>query len=255
MTASIPSAAERSTSWKRGIAALVALLLGVHGGLALAATEPYGAESPQAVVARMKAAAEKEDLGEMAACLAPEDRAALSLTMVMVTGMVMAFASMGAGMGEAMGDAMGEAMGEMSDEQKQEMAEQKAKAEADVAAMQGKYEAILEKHGLSGIMDADSELGADGDPTAALAGVDQVALLEDMMAFLEALPGSDGEGEGSDAPLDVPTGELSNLVVDGDHASGTMGDEDVDFVKVDGRWYVSLGLKEKMQEEQGGMAP
>jgi hypothetical protein len=252
---SVPrSLASDSTSWTRGLAFGLAALLSLQGTLALAATEPYGGESPQAVVERMKAAAETEDLGEMAACLAPQDRAALSLTMVLVTGMVMAFASMGAGMGEAMGEAMEDAMGEMTEAEKQEMAQKKAEADAQVEEMQGRYEAILEKHGLSGIMDADSELGADGDPEAALEGVDQVALLEDMMGFLESLPGEEGESAES-APMDVPTGDLTDLAVDGDKATGMLGDEEVEFVKVDGRWYVSLNLKEKLQQEQGGMAP
>ena len=253
----------RRTRSSRFVTLAVAALFAVHAGAAYAATQPYGGESPEAVVERVRAAAENEDLGEMAACLSPSDRSTLSLTMVMMTGMVVAFASMGAEMGAGMAEGMAEAFEdeEMSDEAKRErdaeMAAQRDEAAAGVAAITGEYEAILERHGLMELMSDDDAMD-DADPAAMLAGVDQVALLQDLMGFLDAMPGESEEGEegdggGGDSPVDVPHGELTGLAVDGDHATGKLGDEDVEFVKVDGRWYLSLDLAEKMRQEAGGM--
>lgn len=252
-----PELISRRPVWRSAVALAVALLLASHAAVALAATQPYGGESPEAVVERMRAAAESEDLGEMAACLSPDDRATLSLTMVMMTGMVMAFAAMGAEMGEGMAEGMAEAFEdeEMSDEAKRErdaeMAAQRDEAAAGVAAITGEYEAILERHGLMELMSDDAAMD-DADPAAMLAGVDQVALLQDLMGFLENLPGESEEGDdGEDGPVDVPEGELSGLVIDGSTAHGLIGDEEVDFVEVDGRWYLSLDLMEQMRQDVG----
>lgn len=243
----------RRSVWRSAVALAVALVLASHAAVALAATQPYGGESPEAVVERMRAAAESEDLGEMAACLSPNDRATLSLTMVMMTGMVVAFASMGAAMGEGMAEGMAEAFEdeETSDEERAGTQDQaqanKAKALAEIEAMTGKFEAIVEKHGLEDVMGDDVDV-EDADPAEVLAGVDQVALLQDLMGFLEDLPGEEDEESdgGGDAPIDVPEGELTGLVIEGDAAHGTIGDEEVEFVKVDGRWYLSLDLMEQM---------
>jgi hypothetical protein len=82
-------------------------------------------------------------------------------------------------------------------------------------------------------------------------GVDQVSLIRDLMQLLESLPGDERSGESG--PVDLPEGELTDVAIDGDHATGKLGDESVDFVRVDGRWYLDLGLEEKMREEAGGM--
>lgn len=239
----------------RAVALAVALVLAAHAGVAAAATQPYGGATPEDVVERMRAAAETEDLGEMAACLSPDDRAALSMTMLMMTGMVMAFASMGAAMGENMADTMFMGIDDDESLSEEERAEARAAAEAEAAeamveleAMTAGFEAILKKHDLEDVMEDDTSM-EDAEPAEMLAGVDQIALLQDLMGFLESLPGEseEGEGEGADAPVDVPEGELTGLVVDGDSAHGTIGDEEVDFVKVDGRWYLSLDLLEQMQ--------
>jgi len=248
-----PEMISRRPVWKSAVAFALALLLASHAAVALAATQPYGGESPEAVVERMRAAAESEDLGEMAACLSPDDRATLSLTMVMMTGMVMAFAAMGAEMGEGMAEAFEDE--EMSDEEraaaKAERDAEKAEAMAEIEEMGRQFEAIVEKHGLEEVMDDDSNMD-DADPAELLAGVDQVALLQDLMGFLENLPGESEEGDdGADGPVDVPEGELTGLVVDGSTAHGMIGDEEVDFVKVDDRWYLSLNLIEEMRAGAG----
>jgi hypothetical protein len=252
-----PELISRRPVWRSAVALAVALLLASHAAVALAATQPYGGESPEAVVERMRAAAESEDLGEMAACLSPDDRATLSLTMVMMTGMVMAFAAMGAEMGEGMAEGMAEAFEdeEMSDEEraaaKAERDAEKAKATAEIEQMTKQFEALVAKHGLEEAMADDSDMD-DADPAEVLAGVDQVALLQDLMGFLENLPGESEEGDdGEDGPVDVPEGELSGLVIDGSTAHGLIGDEEVDFVEVDGRWYLSLDLMEQMRQDVG----
>ena len=48
------------------------------------AGDTLGAESPQAVVERLRAAAESNDLAEIAACLAPEDRENVTVGMILM---------------------------------------------------------------------------------------------------------------------------------------------------------------------------
>lgn len=207
-----------------------------------------GAESPQAVVEQMKKAGGEEDFAAMAALMAPEDRAVLSFTMVMMLGMVMTFAQMGGDMAAGMAEGMAEGLS----------AEEKAAAEAErqealdeVAALEGRYQEILDRYELEAVM--AQELGPDTDPQALLAGVDQVGLIRDLTRLLDEIPGDEEDGEGPSGPVDVPVGDLEGLQIDGDTATGTLDGEAVKFVKVDGRWFVSLGMKEKLQQGMGGV--
>ena len=70
----------------------------------LAAKQP-GAESPQALVARLKAAAEKNDFRELVDCIAPKERREMAAGLVLGTTMMVAFMDMGSDM--AMGMARG----------------------------------------------------------------------------------------------------------------------------------------------------
>jgi hypothetical protein len=208
----------------------------------LAATQP-GAESPQALVARLKAAAQKNDFGELVDCIAPTDRREMAAGLVLGTTMMVAFMDMGSdmAMGMAQGMAEGVSGSELTAEQKAEMEKGKAEAKAKTAELRGRYEAILQRHGLKDRMEALQAEGGEtsgGSPEEAigklLAGVDERALITDLMGFMSALGESQGQEEKK--PIDLP-GEVTDYKIDGDHATAKAGDETVRFVKVDGRWY------------------
>ncbi len=70
--------------------------------------------------------------------------------------------------------------------------------------------------------------------TQALVGVDQPALIGELLDIISSL----GEG-GAGEPSAVPVGELDNVTIEGDHATGTVDGEPAEFVRIDGRWYFS----------------
>jgi len=207
----------------------------------LAIAEAPGAASPEALVARMKSAAESKNLGEIAACLDPKSRTELTKSMYMLSTMVVAFSQMGL----EMGGAMGEAFSDSGD------AESAAQNEADMAAKRaeinaliGRYNAVVAKHGLP-------EMPADGaseqaEPTdeqleAAFAKLDQGVFLSDLMGFLESMPSEDGE-EGGPSPgemggVQIGEGVLTGLKLDGDSATAMLDGEPVRFVRLADRWY------------------
>ncbi len=243
------------TGGRRLVAFACASLLLLVPAAARAISKPYGAESPQALLERAKAAGEKQDFAELAACLAPADRAMMSMMLILSTGMMVAFGSMGTELASGMATGMAEALGgEMTAEQKAEAAAQKKKAEEQVAALQGKYEAVLAKHGIKDLMEQDTPGPAEGeDPGQAaaklLANVDQVALIADLVAFMndnmKDAKKEAGESEADTGPVKIPQGKLEGLKIEGDGAAGTVGGEEVRFVKIDGRWYLAMPEEKK----------
>ncbi|HEX2165586.1 MAG TPA: hypothetical protein VHM02_16710 [Thermoanaerobaculia bacterium] len=253
--------------------ALCLLLALPPAGPAAAAEVELGAASPEALVARLQSAAAEKDFAELAACLAPDDRAAMSMVLMLGAGMMTAFAQMGAGLAEGMAemgadlaegmaeglaDSMG---GELAVEGESEATAAAAEAEAEAVAaeedaeaagaaeldelaaqaagMAERYEALLARHGVDELMEQETPPGAAGPEAAAalFAGIDQVALIADLMDFMREEFPDEAAGE---EPVPVPAGELSGLTVDGDAAHGLIGGEEVDFVRVDGRWYLDL---------------
>lgn len=63
-------------------------------------------------------------------------------------------------------------------------------------------------------------------------GVDLVGYVGDLMGLVLALP------EMADRPL-LPEGALSDLKVDGDKATATLGEQPLQFIREGGRWYLS----------------
>ena len=225
----------------RPVAAVLALLLLVPPSV-FAAAGPSGAESPQALVERMEKAAEAGDLAEMMACVAPDARREMALAMVAGVGMIVAFMGMGGAMAEGMGEAVAEGMTgeEMTAEQKAEMEKGKAEMEAKTAELQARYQAILERHKMTAMMDDDTPVPEDpAARSAALAELfketDDVALVVDLMNLMGELGESQGMGK-PDAPVSLPD-EVTGYEIDGDRATATAGDETIEFIKVDGRWY------------------
>lgn len=181
----------------------------------LTAAEPGGA-TPEEVFDRFRAATEARDWEEMAACLTPEALAEMNASMVMMGGMIVAFAAMGEDMGEEMAEGMG--------------AEESAAPEVDAAALQAQFEALLASHGIDeSTMDA---LEAEGDDTETPEAFHSPAFFADIMGFIDSLPGDDSGG------MTPPEGELENLVIDGDTATASVDGNEGGFVRVDGRWYV-----------------
>ena len=228
----------------RRLAALSLLALVVSPLPLLAAKQP-GADSPQALVARLSAAAEKNDFPELVDCIAPKERREMAAGLVIGTTMMVAFMDMGSDMAMGMAQGMAEGMSgsEMTAEQKAEMEKGKAEAKAKTAELRGRYEAILGKHGLKDRMESMQAEGADssgGSPEEAigklLAGVDERALIVDLMGFMNAL--GESQGQEDKKPFSLPA-QVTDYKIDGDHATAKAGDETVEFVKVDGRWYLA----------------
>jgi hypothetical protein len=227
----------------RPVAAALASLLLALPSLA-AAGAPHGAESPQALVARLEAAAEKQDLPEMMACIAPDQRREMALAMVAGAGMMVAFMGMGGSMAAGMGEAVAEGVSgeEMTAEQKAEMEAGQKALEAKAADLQKRYEAILDRHGVTAMMSDETPLPEDPkERSAALAKMfaktDDVALVTDLIGLMSELGGSEGEGAGErEAPFSLP-GEVGGYEIHGDQATAKAGEETIEFVKVDGRWY------------------
>jgi hypothetical protein len=227
----------------RTVAAVLASLLLALPAVA-AAGAPYGAESPQALVARMEAAAEKGDLPEMMACIAPDARREMALGLVAGAGLMVAFMGMGGAMAEGMGEALAEGMTgeEMTAEQKAEMEAGQKAMEAKAAELQKRYEGILERHGVTAMMSDETPLPEDpAARSAALAKLfektDDVALVTDLLGLMSELGESEGEGAGGPgSPVTLP-GEVGGYEIQGDRATAKAGEETIEFVKVDGRWY------------------
>ena len=68
-----------------------------------------------------------------------------------------------------------------------------------------------------------------------LSGIDLGAVMADLHAFIDKYL----DGSGADRPNPF-AGSLTDLVVDGDKATGTIGRASVALVRVEGRWYFSL---------------
>jgi hypothetical protein len=223
---------------RRALAALLCAALAAPS--ATAAGRP-GAESPAALVARLNAAVAADDFPEVAACIAPDERAQLAVAMVAMTGMMVGFMEMGGELAE--GVAAGMAGEELTAERQAELAQQRAEMEAKAAGVGKRYDAILAKHGLKERLgEGAPEPPAGMAPGAAarqlLAGADEIALLRDLLALLEEL----GEGRPRPGSLSMTRGEVTDLEVEGDRGTARSGEETVELVKIDGRWYLKPAM-------------
>ena len=205
-----------------------------------------GADSPEGVWKRLSAAAENDDFAEMANCMAPEDRAMMTFGLYFAGAMMVGMSSMALGMGEGMADAFAE---DMSDEDKAEQEKQKKEAEAKIKAMTDKWTAIEKKYQLD--EDSIDMSGDEADQKKRIASlfenIDQAALIKDLADFLKNDLGENA-GEGFSKKGDIPKGDLKNLKKDGDKAHGTVGDDEVFFIKVDGRWYLDAEAMEESEK-------
>lgn len=232
--------------------ALVLSLALAASPLAAAAQVAAGAESPEALVARIEQAAAKGDVAEIAACLAPEDRAEMALGLVLGAGMMIGFMGMSGDMGAAMAEGVGEAMAgqELSAEDKAKLDKGKQDMEKKAADLQKRYDQILTKHGLADKLNNEAPLEGDPEDPKNLerlfTGVDDVALISDLWGLFKDL--GEGENISKSGPL-AGGAKVTDLKVQGDRATAKAGDEAVEMVKIDGRWYAKVPDEKKGGEE------
>jgi hypothetical protein len=172
-----------------------------------------GGKSPQDTFTRATAAAERNDMRAFFRLVSPDAHAQMGFVMVM-----------GARMGIAM----------------------KAQMEkGDGAAAEKELDALLKKHGVKEWpQDAPPVDPKDQQAVRAVArqmfdGVEVIALVED----LQALMGRLGFEGGSMKIKKIAEGDLTDLKINGDHATATVGGKPGAFVKVNGRWYMDPELK------------
>jgi hypothetical protein len=140
---------------------------------------------------------------------------------------------------------MSEAAGGQTKESKEAAAKQKAAAQAKIDKAKAGLSAVFKKHGLPDLLD-EKTAAPKGDPKEMLAKVDQPALIGDLMAFMGTL-GDDGPKASKDDAMPAPK-NVTDYKITGDKATAKSGTETIDFVKVDGRWYLKPPQKGPMPE-------
>lgn len=222
---------------------VIFVVLVITGGPPTWAAPQPGGATPQEVFDRFKAATEPRNWEEIAACMAPGALEEMNAMMVLMGGMMVAFAEMGKGMAEEMAEGMVEPAGEGKGE-----VEQTQPAAPEVSELQKKFEALLASHGI----DAKTMEEGPGADKVMPEALGSPKFFNDIMRFMDELPSEEGEGSPGET-FPAPKGPLENLVIDGDHATATVGGEPGGFVRIDGRWY--LDLDPGKDTESGGVEP
>src|SRR5689334_6172 len=188
------------------------------------AGDPPGAASPQALVERMRAAVNGGNTAEIASCIAPAQRRQWAVAMLRKGKTMMDLLGQSAEAGKAVDAADRSAAAER-------VAGFRARTEPMrvTAELQAFHEAILQKHGLAG---RSMDLGSEAGTAALLAGVDEAALIDDLTALIDSLVEPARRKKPADFPADV-----RDFRIKGDKATARAGDVQLDFVRVDGRWY------------------
>lgn len=196
-----------------------------------------GADTPEALVARVKAASSEQDIAEMFACVYPEHRAGMAYYMGVDPIHMMI------GMAERLVRVAEKLAGR---------GDQAAEVKAEVSVMKEKHAALLAKYDLP-VIDQDSEsMQVKGQAALLLAlhkemgDLDHVGFVTDAMAILEAhaSPGQKEAG-GPFAEMEKdfkqPVAEINKQ--GDDTATVRFAKQDTAKVllrRVDGRWYLTL---------------
>jgi hypothetical protein len=243
---------DQVVSWRRRAAVGLSVVLAALAPFAAAAAPPAapGAGSPQALVERLRGALAEENFREVAACLAPAERREMALALLMGSSMMVAFMEMGgdlaAGMAQGVAEGVAEsAGGEVTADQRREIEAARAEAISKAAAMQQKHAAILERHGLTDRLASETAAGPAPGPDASpeaglaalLAGVDEGALIADLMTFFTDM------GESEERRMIALPPAVTDYRIEGDRATARAGEETVEFVRVEGRWYFKPSAK------------
>jgi hypothetical protein len=170
-----------------------------------------GGNSPEEVFDRAKVAAEQGDTRGFFQLLPPDTR--VQIGFVMVTGARMAISMKAAMTG------------------------------SDAAPAEKKLTAMLKRHGVRDLpvnahpIDLDDEESVIAAARYMFSGVDVVALIEELQGFMSEL-GFGGGHSGVKTSPGLEDAELTNLKIDGDRATATVGNKPGTFVRVNGRWYL-----------------
>ncbi len=210
-----------------------ALLVSLAPALAAQAAEPPGAATPEALVARLRAAAERDDLAEVANCTAPDQRRVWA-TALLRRGQIM-MQMLGADEGAEPAAAKGATPAE-------QIEAFKARPEriALPAELQAFHQAILEQHGIAARLAKDGPPAGDAAAAKLLEGVDQGALIADLTALIDSLL----DPSRREHPQYFPDTEVGPFEIKGDRATAKCGGCQVELVRVGGRWYHLLPPKD-----------
>lgn len=227
----VPGLAARLPAASRFAAAGLFAAFALAAAAPSAAAEPPGAATPEALVARLRAAAEQGDLAEVANCTAPEQRRVWATAMLRKGSMMMQM--LGAGEGAAP---------TASGTPAQQVEAFKARPEriAYPAELNAFHQAILEKHGIATRVAKDGPPATDAAAAALLEGVDQGALIADLTALVDSLL----DPSRREHPKYFPDADVGPFEVKGDHAKAKCGGCELELVRVGGRWYQLLPPKD-----------
>lgn len=185
---------------------------------------PAGGESPQAVVEAIQKAAASDDLATAAAYIAPDARRALVKDGVTGLLMVLAFSDPD----DAMPGSKTPPKAELDKKRKS------YKASVDLATK------VLSTHGITGVIGKPvlaeaTQKTIDG----ALTRADTAALMRDLLVALETIGPQLGMTKSDKPKVPFQLGKVSGYKVTGDTATAKAEKESLDFVKIDGRWYLT----------------
>ena len=228
----VPGLAARLPAASRCAAAGLFAVLALAAAAPSLAAEPPGAATPEALVARLRAAAERGDLAEVANCTAPEQRRVWATAMLRKGSMMMQM--LGAGEGDA------PAAGGATPAQQVEAFKARPERIAYPAELYAFQQAILEKHGIAARLAKSGPPTSDAAAVALLEGVDQGALIADMTALVDSLL----DPSRREHPKYFPDTDVGPLEVKGDRAKAKCGDCQLELVRVGGRWYQLLPPKD-----------
>lgn len=183
---------------------------GASGGSSLV----LGAESPQALAERLQQAARNNDMREFFACLVPEELAGMVEELTFLVGMMVAF----------------------SLDEDLDMEE----AEAAVAEKMAGLDVVFERYGLPAMSD-DEAMEDDSELAGIIGEMEHPTVIELLAELAEVMDGvmrDQGEDDFSSEVLAPFESDLADLMVEGDRATGTFDDMPVEFVRMDGRWFL-----------------
>lgn len=188
------------------IAICLAMLIALLGRPAIAA----GGDSPAEVLALAQAAVKAGEWGQFAALIAPSQRSMAAFEVSMGVDMMSEFWE-----GE------------------------------DAEKLRARYEEIVDRYGVADPPEQEQlavtsdtsqeEIDAHMAKRAELwfGEIDQAAFIGELLEALTAMPEVIEQG-----PI-LAEGELTDLAIEGDAATGKLGERELRFVREDGRWYMS----------------
>jgi hypothetical protein len=191
----------------------------------------YGAATPQEAVTGIKAAAAAHDMGGAMKFVSPAGRKSLSEDMLLGMLVMLAFS-----------DPSDPMPGGPKKSAKELDTEKKNYASA-VASVKG----MLKPHGLESLMTMKPmNESTQKFLSTALDKTDTVVLIGSGIATMEKigpLLGMKKDEKPNELPFEI--GAVSGYKITGDKATAQNGKETIDFVKVDGRWYLTPPAEKK----------